>query len=269
MTGKKYKYLVCDYDGTLVNDDKVISPLTLKAVNDFVSRGGVFVVCTGRMTTGIDHILKKAGLSCLLASYNGAELIDVINNKVLYRNPIDNKTCLKILSLLEGYDVNVQFYPNNQYMVRKETDKTRIYAKNSGVETVVEKDIFKYYKQTGHDSSKILIYDESEKLDKLFTFLQNEIDCCEVVRSNSEQIDINKKGISKGLAIKLIADYYSTTTDNIIAVGDAGNDVAMLKSAGFPIAMGNAPKEIKNMCKAVCPDNNSDGIKYVIDNYCI
>lgn len=269
MTLKKYKYLVCDYDGTLVNDDKIITPNTLVAINDFISRGGVFVVCTGRMTTGIDHILKKAGLNCLLASFNGAELIDIKNDKVLYRNPIDNQTCLKILSMLEGMDINVQCYPNNQYMVKKETDKTKIYAKNSGVNVVIEKDIKGYYEKNGVDSSKILIYDESEKLDKLFPILLSELVDCEVVRSNKEQIDLNKKGISKGLAIKLIADYYGATTNDIIAVGDAGNDMAMLKSCGLPIAMGNASKEVKEVCKAVCPDNNSDGIKYVIDNYCI
>lgn len=269
MIQKKYKYLVCDYDGTLVNDKKIITPLTKKAINDFISRGGVFVVCTGRMTTGIDHIIKESGLNVLIASFNGAELIDIKNDKVLFRNAIDNETCLKILSMLDGLDINVQVYPSNQYMVKKETEKTKIYAKNSGVKVVVERDIKKYYLETGADSSKILIYDDSEKLDKLFPILKAELYNCEVVRSNNEQIDINKKGISKGLAIKLIADYYNVSTDDIIAVGDAGNDMAMLSQAGLPIAMGNASNEIKEISKIVCPDNNSDGIKFVIDNYCI
>ena len=60
---KKYKVVVSDYDGTLINDSREITPKTLKAINDFAIRGGYFVVCTGRMTTGINHYLKKYNLN--------------------------------------------------------------------------------------------------------------------------------------------------------------------------------------------------------------
>jgi hydroxymethylpyrimidine pyrophosphatase-like HAD family hydrolase len=55
----------------------------------------------------------------------------------------------------------------------------------------------------------------------------------------------------------------------VLAVGDAGNDIPMLKSAGFSVAMGNASDEVKSLCNAVTKNNNNDGIKYLIDNYCV
>ena len=269
MTQKKYKYLVCDYDGTLINDDKVITPKTLKAINDFVGRGGVFVVCTGRMTSGIDHLLQGAGLNCLLASYNGAELIEIQSKKVLYREPIDTKTCIECYKIIEEYGVNGQCYPNNKYVVAKQTPRTDFYAKTMGVEAEYHSPISEYLAQTQSDSSKILINDDSEKLDKIYPVLKSKITSCEVIRSNPEHIDINKKGITKGNACKLIANYYGVTTDDLIGVGDASNDIAMLKAVGFPIAMGNAFENVNSICKFTCPDNNSDGIKYIIDNFCI
>ena len=122
---------------------------------------------------------------------------------------------------------------------------------------------------TKNCSPKILVYDSKEKLDLVENALKTNLTNCEVIRSFSEHIDINLKGVSKGNAIKMIADYYGVTTEDIIAVGDAGNDIPMLKTAGFPIAMGNALPFVKDACKEVCPDNNSDGIAHIIEKYCI
>ena len=266
---KKYKYLVVDYDGTLVNDDKKITPKTLKAVNDFVNRGGVFVVCTGRMTKGIDYKLKNAGLNCLLASFNGAEFSDITSGGVLYQKPIDNKTCIKCFKILEKYDVSGQCYPNGEYVVAKETERTIAYSNMMGVKANYQNPVSKYLADNNLSSPKILVYDSKENLDLVENELKSSLLECEVIRSFSEHIDINLKGVSKGNAIKMIADYYGVTVNDIIAVGDAGNDIAMLETAGFPIAMGNALDIVKKVCKAECPDNNSDGIKFIIDNYCI
>lgn len=266
---KKYKYLVVDYDGTLVNDDKKITPKTLKAVNDFVSRGGVFVVCTGRMTKGIDHYLKDAGLNSLLASFNGAEFSDINSGEVLFEKPIDNETCVKCFKILEEYGVSGQCYPNGEYVVQRETERTIAYSNMMKIKPNYQNPVSEFLIKTKNCSPKILVYDSKEKLDLVENPLKTSLINCEVIRSFSEHIDINLKGVSKGNAIKMIADYYGVTTEGIIAVGDAGNDIPMLKTAGFPIAMGNALPFVKEVCKEVCPDNNSDGIAYIIEKYCI
>ncbi len=266
---KKYKYLVVDYDGTLVNDDKKVTPKTLKAINDFAKRGGVFVVCTGRMTKGIDHFLKAEGLNCLLASFNGAEFRDIGSDELLYQKPIDNATCIKCFKILEEYGVSGQCYPNGEYVVAKETERTIAYSNMMRIKPNYQNPVSKFLIESKNSSPKILVYDSKEKLDLVEERLKRELTECEVIRSFSEHIDINLKGVSKGNAIKMIADYYGITVEDIIAVGDAGNDIPMLESAGFPIAMGNALLHVKEICKAVCPDNNSDGIAYIIEKYCI
>ena len=119
---KKFKVVVSDYDGTLVNDSKKITPKTLKAINDFTSRGGIFIVCTGRMTTGIDHYLKDYNLNCLLASYNGGELIDLKTNEVLYSYPRDTKTCYEVFNLFEKLNITGHCYDNGTF-VSKRGDK--------------------------------------------------------------------------------------------------------------------------------------------------
>ena len=94
-------------------------------------------------------------------------------------------------------------------------------------------------------------------------------DRCNVVRSNDLQIDINAKGVSKGSAVKTIGKLCGVSVNEIICVGDAGNDIPMLEVAGFPIAVANAQDNVKQICKEVVVDNNNDAIKYIIEKYCI
>ena len=52
-------------------------------------------------------------------------------------------------------------------------------------------------------------------------------------------------------------------------MGDAGNDVSMLRAAGLGIAVGNASDEVKAASDLVVPSCDEDAVKYVIENYCI
>ncbi len=266
---KKYKVIVSDYDGTLVNDNKEITPKTLKAVNDFVKRGGIFIVCTGRMTTGIDHYLKDYGLECLLASYNGGELVNLNTSEVLYSYPIDTNTCYKVFTLFENLNIMGHCYDKGTFVSKNGDKRIDFYQKMQGTEPIIVDKISDYIKENGVTSVKLLAFDDKDILDKHYLTVKNEFLNLEVIRSNDEQIDINVKGVTKGNAIKLIADRLNVKVEDILAVGDAGNDVPMLKIAGFSVAMGNASEEIKNMCDAVTLDNNSDGIAKLIEDYCI
>ncbi len=267
---KKYKLLVCDFDGTLIDDNKKISKTTLDSINGFINRGGIFVVCTGRMTSGIDYILKGLGLNCLLASFNGAELVDLKTDKVLFNYPIDNKTLIEVYKFLENYeDLNVQCYPDRAFMSAKPSKWTEWYSNVMKTKVIFSSPVSEFLKESKSTSNKVLIFDEPEKLDNVYLPLKEKFTNLQVIRSNDLQIDINVKGINKGTACENIAKYFSLTAEDILAVGDAGNDIPMLLSAGFSVAMGNASDEVKKVCNAVTKDNNNDGIKCVIDNYCI
>lgn len=266
---KKFKVIVSDYDGTLVNDKKEITPKTLKAVNDFIKRGGKFIVCTGRMTTGIDHYLLNYDLKCLLASYNGGELVDLNSKKVLYSYSIPTTISYELFKKFEELNIYGHCYDKGTFVSKKGDPRLDFYQKMQGTEPIIVDKVSDYIIKNGVKSVKLLAFDDKEKLDANYIDIKNSFPTLEVVRSNDEQIDINLKGVSKGNALGFIAKELGVEVSEILAVGDAGNDLSMLKSAGFSVAMGNAYKEIKEVCNAVTLDNNSDGIAKLIEDYCI
>ncbi|MBO5926880.1 MAG: HAD family phosphatase [Clostridia bacterium] len=266
---KKYKILVCDYDGTLINSNYVITPNTLSAINGFIDRGGTLVVCTGRMTSGINNHVLKFGLKPIIASFNGAEIFDLKSGKVYFCKHIDNKTSISIIRFLEGLNLKVNAYSNYNYISSASDEKVARYSLATGVEAIRVKSVADYLESSKESTAKIAVLDDVEIINKYFEIIKNQFPEFDVVRSTREQIDICLKGISKGSAISYIANLLNASVEDVLAVGDADNDESMLKTAGFSVAMGNAFSRIKSICDYVTSSNEDDGIKEVIDKFCI
>ena len=244
---KKYKIILCDYDGTLAGSDNKISSENLIAINSFIKRGGVFVVCSGRATDGISIPLIRQGFNGLVASFNGAVLTDLASGKELYSYGIPPVISKKLFEYTYENNLYAQFYPEKQFLYPRRTKYTEHYEKVTGIKGIYTQDILKYIDETGNLSYKLLVFDDKEKVDMHFEPLKRLMSECEVVRSTDNMIDFNLKGIDKGEACSKVAAIYGLTAD----------------------AVENAKDIIKAVAKKVVPSNDDNGVKYVIDNFCI
>ena len=121
---KKYKIILCDYDGTLAGSDNKISSENLIAINSFINRGGIFVVCSGRATDAISAPLLRQGFKGYVASFNGAVLTDLRTNKTLFTYTISPSVSKKLFEYTYKNDLYAQFYPKTQYLYPYRTKNT-------------------------------------------------------------------------------------------------------------------------------------------------
>lgn len=268
LKNKNFKILISDFDGTLFRTDKTVSKANLDAINAFKARGGIFAVCTGRMTAGIELVLKNLGYKGLFVSFNGAEIVDT-EKGVLYSNKIKNDLLYKVTKFIEDRGVYVQAYPDNKLLISKYNENTEFYLSFNKVEFIVKNPIHEYIKESGVESAKILIFDDPEKIDGILGDLRGNFPELEVVRASDKMVEITNKGVLKSDGIKRLSEIYNVPVSEIIAMGDAGNDVSMLRAAGLGIAVGNASDEVKAASDLVVPSCDEDAVKYVIENYCI
>ena len=89
------------------------------------------------------------------------------------------------------------------------------------------------------------------------------------MRSHRFVVEIITKGINKGLAISWLCKKYGISTDEAIAIGDSENDIAMIKTAGLGVAMGNAMPKVKQIADFIADTNDSDGVAKVIYQFCL
>lgn len=268
----KNKILITDYDGTLALPDGTVSPRTCAAIKAFVKDGGTFIICTGRMKTSILPIARGITDVGYVVSFNGAQISKIETGEDVFYTPIDNKTALETLRLILDAGAYVQSYYDGKIIIDKRGEFTSFYEDIGGVKaTEINEDLYKHYKRTGFNTAKLLVFDRPEKVDYTFEKLNSTInDKLKIVKSNPYHIEITEKTVSKGNAVKeLLKRMGKELDENVLTVGDSGNDISMLD--GFPssFAVANALDNVKSKVKTVLPVSNTEGaIEYLIEHYC-
>ena len=94
----------------------------------------------------------------------------------------------------------------------------------------------------------------------------------EIAYSSDMFMEINAKGVDKGIALKKVCDHYGFDISETLTIGDNYNDVAMLEAAGTSVAVNNAHLQVKDVATYVTDATNEEGAvgeaieKYVLNN---
>ena len=116
---------------------------------------------------------------------------------------------------------------------------------------------------------KVIFYTESETdSDSALTYLSSIPDIF-VSSSVKSSIEFTKAGADKGSAVSGICRYMGITEEEVMALGDAGNDIPMLRTAGYGIAMENADDKTKSAARFITDRNTGDGVAKAIYKYAL
>lgn len=265
-----YKLIALDIDGTVLREDKSLSPAVVEAVSKASDKGVKVVITTGRPISGISRILNKLNLNSegdYAIGYNGGLVQKTHNDEVTSQilMPEDSFELLYKLSL----DLNVHLH----LLTSKEVITPN---KDISPYTVLEAHInsIQLLYSTPEEINqleavnKIMFIDHTEILDSAIENLPDWIyEKFNVVRSTPNFLEILPKGVSKGTGIKLLADSLGIKQEEIIAVGDADNDIDMIEYAGLGVAMGNAFENVKAIADYISKTNEEDGVAHVINKF--
>lgn len=265
----KYKLICTDLDDTLITSEAKLTERTKDAVRRYKEAGGRFCIVTGRMTPGAIPICKELSLDTETATYQGAVVTDLSTGEVIFKTAIENSKAVKILRYIESKGFYCQTYSGDEFWTRKAGEHTVLYGKLSCAryrETVVP--LSEAVEKEKLEPPKILIMAEPEKVPAFKEELSEKFgDDFLINTSKPFIIEIIPKTISKAKAVESIAKRRGIKREEIICVGDSENDLTMLTYAGLGVAVSNASDYVKSFVKVVAPDNNSDGVAWVIDNY--
>lgn len=264
-----YKLIALDMDGTLLKDDKTISKANFEAIKTAKKNGYKVVLATGRPAKGIEKYLKQLDLlgdDDYAVAFNGAIVQKTKNGHVIAKNLMQYEDLQKIYDLSLKLKLNVHTLTTANECI---TPKINPYSKHEALMndlTLIEKPFSAIDKN--ENIVKIMLVDSKENLDKAENLIPKEFhDKYTVVRSEDIFLEFLNKKVDKGFGISLLAENLGLSPDEIICVGDAGNDIAMVKYAGLGVAMGNAFPEVKKICNYVTKSNEEDGVAHVIHKF--
>ena len=256
------KIVFSDIDGTLLNSQLAITPLTRGAIGQLQERGIPFVLCSGRGPGGIYPIQQAYDLQCPMIAYGGALILDE-QGKELYHRGIPKAEAAKILTFIEEKEPQVLWsvLAREQWIVKDRSDPLVIREEKLVQAAATEGDLDSI---NGALVSKLLCICPPEALSGIVDRLREAFPAYTIVPSSHYHIDILAEGVTKGAAIEALCGMWDIPLSDTVAFGDNYNDTQMLETVGTGILMGNAPAPLKARFPHHTEDNDNDGIYHAM-----
>ena len=264
----KYKLIAVDLDGTLYNDQIKITSDTLNAMIKAQDMGIRIALASGRPLPGLFHardLLKLKDHHGMLVAYNGGKIVDTTTNEVLYDKYIPHELALELLEHYKDYPVTPIIDDEKVlYVTDKNAYRVKEEAYNDSMECVEVPSLIEHL--DFHLNKILTTVDPSKTYEVLETIGMPFRDQITFVRTAPYYIEAIPVGTSKAAGLSKVCNDLSIDPSEVIAFGDAENDLEMIKFAGHGVAMGNACDELKEAANEVTLTNNEDGIAHTLNH---
>ncbi|MBP3876797.1 MAG: HAD family phosphatase [Lachnospiraceae bacterium] len=263
--------LFLDLDDTLLNARKEVTRENDEALREASAQGHRIVITTGRplaATIPLARQLRLYAPGCCIVAFNGALIWDCGEEKAIFHDALARDDMLYLYREARKAGIHVQVYDMEHVLSDRDCHELRAYSKRIGIEAVVDPDLPESL--TG-DTTKVLFIDEHnfERLDAFRQSCQEWAgDRLSLFFSNSALLECVNAGISKGSAVRFMADYYGVPIERTVAAGDQENDIPMILAAGTGCAMKNAIPAVKEAADYVTEnDCENSGVAEIIRKF--
>lgn len=268
------RLIALDLDGTTLNDDRVISRRNKAALEEAVKQGVNVVIATGRAYSALpEDVFSIQGIQYVLTS-NGAMITDLRSKEVIYENCIDKDAVVEAVRTLRQYDFMVEtFVDGIAYIDKKEYDKIRESRTSfRHVEYVLTtrtpiEDLYGFMLAHRTKIENINVNFEHQEDRAMMREVLGKLENTTLTTSFDHNLEIGGATTSKAGALRTLGERLGVKPEEMMAVGDSPNDMAMLQLAGMPVAVGNAKDEVKAIAKYVAPTNKEDGVADAVEKF--
>lgn len=233
---------VCDLDGVLVQSDGTIRMEDLEQIKGFVRNGGLFVICTGRLDQDIQYVEKQIGVKGdYRISQNGAVIKDK-TGEVVYHKTIQKEDAAVLNEILSKFSVRteVNTIENRYFPSPRDPEEVAEFVDTS----IVKENLFDFA-ETSIEPTIYLNFGEAESFEEIRKEIQETVgDRIQVVQTSPSSLEVFSNEASKGSAVQFIAQLLRLQKDQIIAAGDAENDITMFPYVGRSFAVGEKSDDL-------------------------
>ena len=267
---KNVKLISLDMDGTLLASDHwTIPQRNIEAIRRAHEAGIVVTINTGRLLEDASDFCSRLGMPCMLIAADGTRAADGLlpDANVFYKRSFDSKDVHAVLDILMPSDLRINVFEEGRVNTRYGRDRAEYHLVErklievahgeEAVRAAADREIIKVYVE-GIEGDLTCIEHMKQKIRQALPHL-------EVTNSGTLNIEVVPGNAGKGAALAAMAEYLGLTRENVMAIGDAHNDLSMLEYAVHSVAMANADEEIKKLCRYQTKSNDDCGVAYMIE----
>lgn len=265
---------VCtDIDGTLLDSRRELSPRTLATIGRIKDTMPI-ILASSRMPAAMRHLQQELGITTHpLICYNGGYVLQLDGPRphVLDSVVIPVAVCRQILALTAGTSLHISLYEQDNWYAPGYDQWTEREARITKVSPQIDPaaNVLARWEHHGTGAHKIMCMGEEGAISALQNALESGFSTdVHAYRSKSTYLEIAPRAISKASALELVLKTcYGLGAANAMAFGDNYNDMDMLTTAGWGIAMANGRDEVKALAKEITGANIDDGVAQAIERH--
>ncbi|ETY75320.1 sugar-phosphatase [Lactiplantibacillus fabifermentans] len=265
------KLIAIDMDGTLLNEHSQLNPATIAAIHAARDQGIKVVLCTGRPLSGVAPFLDQLGISGddeYVVTFNGA-MAQTVSGQIMTSLTLTHDDYIDIEAL--SRKLNIHCHAESEDHIY--TANRNISPYTVGESALVRMPIrYRTPEEMPADLPivKCMFIDTPDKLGAAIPQVPAAFhDRFYIVQSEAYFLELMNKQASKGRTLKVLAEQLNLTADEVMAIGDQGNDLTMIEYATHSVAMGNAIPAIKAAAKYETKTNREDGVAHAITTWAL
>ncbi|MHA2717988.1 Cof-type HAD-IIB family hydrolase [Vibrio owensii] len=261
------KIVASDLDGTLLAPNHQLSAYSKETLKALHEQGYTFVFATGRHHVDVASIRRTVGIPAYMITSNGARVHDQNDQEMYSQNVPEDLVQLVIDTIKTDPEILIHMYQNDDWLLNKDDEQLRDFH---------EEFTYKLYDQDNAPTdgiAKVFFTHPAQDHEHLVTFetkLREQFgDRLNIAFSTPWCLEVMSAGVSKGDALKAVAESIGLTLENTIAFGDGMNDVEMLSMAGKGLVMGTSHEKVMKALpnNEVIGSNADDAVAHYLQDH--
>jgi 5-amino-6-(5-phospho-D-ribitylamino)uracil phosphatase len=265
----KYKMVVIDIDGTLVDKHGNLAEEDKYAVKRLLASYVIVVLCTGRVIKAAQPVIDALGLKGFHIFYDGALVYNPLNQATMYAKPLDAPVVKEAIDFCRQKDIYLELYSSEKFFSEKSHWSDEIHRKFFRVDPEFV-NFDEIWNKERLLKAEILVHNDEEAVKaKLFKDHFGDKFRYSIARSPAypevDFVNLVNPLVSKGEAIKKMMEFYGHLPAEVVGIGDGLNDIPLLQAVGVSVAMGNAFDEVKQASNYITLPIEEHGVAAAIN----
>ncbi len=255
-----------DLDGTLLQTDEQVSQRAIRVIGEVSHRGIPVVLASARPPRSARRIYDQLKLDTLQINYNGALINDPVQHQSVFHQPLEADLAKQIIQTARGIDSQV--IVDLEILDRGYTDRIDPTLTTQTSQHFQPNAVGPLGQFLDQPVTKLMLLAPPQRLGSVRAAVEHRFaDRVRVHVSDPHLIQVVHPKVDKAHALAKVAETYRVPRQRVMAVGDAPNDIGMLRWAGWGVAMGNGWEAVRAAADAVVPGNDEDGVAHALQRY--
>ena len=264
---RDFRLIAIDLDGTLIDHDLTIAPRVKEAIAAAQAQGVTVTLASGRMFAAMVPFAQELNIAAPLICYQGGLVRHAVSRETIFHLAVPTDMAQEVVALARTRGIQVNAFADDRLHVETMTAEAEAYMRLARVEATVVDDLVVFLQDNPSTKLVLVNLDENKTNRLVEEFTAHFGSRLGITKSHPYYTEAIHPEVSKGRALTQLASVLDVSLDQVVGIGDNLNDLSLVETAGFGVAMGNGDPRVKAAADFVTTTYEEDGVAVAIEQH--